>query len=293
MFEIKYDKDGYPIPGRPPVEEVVSQPEVPVEAQSESNHEISEPEFENAQESETEGSSEFEPAVDEPQNTYLEEPVQETNKERNLRILRELKEEAERQRIKSDRERDEAVRRARELEEYYKINPQQNQDDSDDIGIDDDELAEIKHVKKVSKQVNDLKKQLEYYKKQAEQQSFEQRIKSEFPDFEKVVTPDNIALLKHLKPRQAALLNSSSDAYATAANAYEMIKEYGIYQSEDVMNKKLVAKNMAKPKPSASIGAQKGDSPLRHANAFATRDEFSPELAKRLAKEMRDAARNY
>lgn len=279
MFDMKYDADGKVISTTFKEQPESVAPESLVEQHSEDIHEISEPELEIA--------SEQEPSPEEtPQNTYFEEPVQETNKERNMRALRESREQSERERLRVEKERDEALRRARELEDRYNVKHKQTHDDSDDIGIGEDDLVEGKHVKMVAKQVNDLKKQLEYYKQQAQQQTLESRIRSEFPDFEKVVTPDNIAILKHLKPRQAALLDSSNDMYATAATAYEMIKEYGIYQSEDVMNKKLVHKNTMKPKPTASISPSKSESPLTRANAFASKDSFSPELAKQLQAEM-------
>lgn len=213
-----------------------------------------------------------------------DEPLIEAPKERNMRILREAKEFSDRERQRMEKERDDAIRRSEDLERRYK-KPEQVPVDNDDFQIGEDDLAEGKHLKKVYNEVQALKKQVEYYKNNSQSQNLEARIRSDFPDFASVVTPDNITILKSLKPRQSALLDQSTDMYETAATAYEMIKEY-VMPPEDkyVQQKQVAQRNAAKPKPVASLSPQQGDSPLSKANAFA--NGFTPELAKQLREEM-------
>ncbi len=218
---------------------------------------------------------------------------EESSRERNLRIMREAKEEAEREQRRAIKERDAALRKMRELEEQRYGVPQQDDSRTDDIQIGEDDLVEGKHVKQVYKELKAVKKQLEDQKNSYHTQTIESRIRSEYPDFSKVVTPENLEILRRLKPRQAALIDKSPDLYDAAASAYEMMKEYGIYESDEIQLEKIRSKaaaqqNTAKPKPSVAVSPQRGDSPLSKVNAFNM--ELTPQLKEQLYKEMMEAA---
>jgi hypothetical protein len=294
-FDIKYDRDGNPIKDKIIAQNLEVAAEVPEQIRS--GFAKSAPDRDELPHIQQESSSSedypIERAISNVESDSAVEVEEvatatETPKERNMRILREAKESADRERQRAMQERDEAIKRAEDLERRYKKSSQvQVDDESDDFNIGEDDLAEGKHLKKVYKEVKDLKKQVEYYKQNAQTQTIESRIRSEFPDFANVVTPDNITLLKHIKPRQAALLDQSTDLYETAATAYEMIKEYVIPPEDKYVQQKQVAqRNAAKPKPVASLSPQSGDSPLSKANAFA--NGFTPELAAQLRKEMEE-----
>jgi hypothetical protein len=198
MFDVKYDKDGNVISSAP---EVSPEPEKiePEEIKSEPVIESQDPEV-----------------VEEP--TPEEAPEVETPRERNTRALRELKEKAEKERIRAEKERDEALRKMQELESRYSKKSESVNEDYD-IEIKEDELVEGRHVRKLMKEIRDLKKDLGDSRTQYKTQSLQDRINRDFPDFQRVVTPENIELLRHLKPHQAQLLDQSQDLYATAASA--------------------------------------------------------------------------
>ena len=71
-----------------------------------------------------------------------------------------------------------------------------------------------------------------------------------------------------------------------------MVKKLGI--SEQVMvdnqGKATAQRNAAKPRPTASISPQQGETPLSRANAFA--NGLTEEMKKQLYKEMLEAASN-
>jgi len=281
MFEVKYDTQGNVISSAPSFQEapVISekpQPETTTEESVQIGNSITDLEQNDA--------------IHEPeQSSEPVQEVQETNRERNTRALRELKEKAE-------KERDEAIRRARDLEERYS-KPQQKVDNDDvDFNIGEDDLVEGKHVKPLLKEIKNLKKEIEASRNHYKVQSLQDRLRYEYPDFDKVVNAENIELLKHLKPRQAQLLDSSTDMYATAASAYEMIKEYGIYQDpvkqSSSRDRELVQKNIAKPRPVNSLSPQRGDSPLSKANEFSNGWSRDSDVAKAYHKEMIEAMRN-
>ena len=180
------------------------------------------------------------------------------------------------------KERDEALARLREYE--ARIKQPATPEESDELTMQPDELAEGKHISKVQKQLNKLKEEVRVATTEA-------KLKAQYPDFDSVVSKENILALRDMYPEIAQALNSSPDLYATAASAYTLIKKLGLnanaaqYDAE----KKIVQANAAKPKPLASVSPQQGDSPLSRANAFA--NGLTDELKTQLLREMEQARR--
>lgn len=205
-------------------------------------------------------------------------PAKTTSKEENLARLRQQKEKAE-------RERDELVAHFKKLQEQQQ--PTNKQDDEPELGPDD--LVEWKYVQKKLKGIED--KIAQQYAQQ-EQYSAEARLKSQYPDFDKVVTQENIEMLRDQFPELAATISrSSSDTYSKAASAYTMIKRLGIAPDETLEQSRTTATNNAhKPRPLSSMSPQQGNSPLTKANAFA--NGLTDELKSSLWKEMKEARKN-
>jgi hypothetical protein len=210
-----------------------------------------------------------------PQQDYIEHA-----KERNMRALREKAERIE-------RERDEAMRRLQELESKQTVQPQFEEDLS--LNLRDDDLAEGKHLSKVERQIKRLEGQLKTYQTQAQQFSIEARLKTEYPDFDRIVSTENVKELSAQYPELTATLNATPDLYAKAVSAYTMIKKLGITPPQDIITQERiqVAKNAAKPRPVASISPQHGSGALEHANAFA--NGLTEDLKKQLWKEMQES----
>ena len=206
----------------------------------------------------------------------------ESDKEKNLRFLREKAE-------KLERERDEALKYIQSLQKPTQ--PQQQEQDQDEITINDNDLVEGKHLSKITKKYKKLEEQLKQYQQQSSETVIETKLKTQFPDFDKVVSKDNVELLRATYPELAQTLNTSTDLYNKAVSAYTMIKKLGIHKEDTFQSDKALAqKNAAKPKPLASIAPQQGDSPLSRANAFA--NGLTDDLKAQLRKEMEDARRN-
>ena len=271
-FEMKYDRDGLPVPGPAPVvEEVADQMvEQPVL------------EVEQAQKEQVEPND----VVEEPPVT----PVAKPSAKESWKTIRDRMAAAE--------------KRAQDLEQALKQAQSKPDDQSPDedlsINIEEDALAEGKHLKKVDKRFNKMQKELEQYKQelkqaqqQTQQQTIRQNLKTQFPDFEQVCNDENIARLQVQEPELYKMLDSSSDLYATGVSAYKMIKQMGIASPQDFYSaeRALAHKNSLKPKPLASISPQQGDSPLSKANAFA--NGLTDDVKKSLWKEMEDIRKNF
>lgn len=219
------------------------------------------------------------------QETQISEPKVEEIIPDHKKSFNQLREKAE----KLERERDEALKYIQTLQKPAQ--PQQQEQDQDEITINDNDLVEGKHLSKITKKYKKLEEQLKQYQQQTSETVIETKLKTQFPDFDKVVSKDNVELLRATYPELAQTLNTSTDLYNKAVSAYTMIKKLGIHKEDTFQSDKALAqKNAAKPKPLASIAPQQGDSPLSRANAFA--NGLTDDLKAQLRKEMEDARRN-
>lgn len=272
-FDVKYDKDGNVISPKPTIEEPVVD-NLSAAQKTENSESVSQ-----ILQEETETSPVQENNV--AQETQ-QVPQVESAQAKNFRQLREKAERAE-------RERDELVRLLKEQQQ----NKQTQSQDDDEIRLAPDDLAEGKHLSKIEKKYKRLEEQFKQYQAQTAEAVVEAKIKAQYPDFDKVVSRDNIEALRGSYPELAQTLNASSDLYSKAVSAYTLIKKLGIAQ-EDLYQagRERAIKNAIKPKPSAAVSPQTGNSPLSKANAFAG-GEFTKELQEQMFKEMNEARKNY
>lgn len=211
----------------------------------------------------------------------------ENAKEMNYRAMRESKEKAE-------RERDEAMKYAMSFHSQNRkqepeAQPEQEEDYLQGLGIDNDGLAEGKHLRQVLKEIRQLKKELNSYKSQSALDTVEVRLKSQYADFDNVLTKENIDSLTAMNPDLAEMINNTPDIYKRGKLAYDMVKQLGIYKDKSFDKDKVIArKNSSKPRPLASVSPQQGDTPLSKANAFAS-GALSKEVKNQHYKEMLEA----
>lgn len=193
------------------------------------------------------------------------EAQQSTPQSENFRNLRQAKDRAEQRALAAEQ-------RARELEAKYKQpEPEYAPDD----------LVQRDYVDR----------KLEYQRREIQQLSTEYKLKTNYPDFDKVVNTDTIELLKEKNPTMALALSQVPDEYAKAAAAYEAIRNLGLYNDDVYAKDRELAQQRANlPRPLASISPQKNDSPLAQANAFA--QGLTDEVKKELWREMNQHRNN-
>ena len=231
---------------------------------------------------------EFEQIIPEIQ-PELEQKPQPSEEQKHFKAVREKAE-------RMERERDEALRKAQAYEQMMaqKQNPQPEEDEG--FKINDDDLVEGKHLSAQNKKIRRMQEENKRYQEQLrlqQEQLVETQIRLQYPDFDKVVNPDNLRTLQEKSPALALALRNIGDLKSQASSAYELIKQFGIDSAPSyATEKELVAKNAAKPKSSASISTQRNDSPVYQANAFAN-GSIDDQTKARLWKEMQECARNH
>ncbi|MFW6121423.1 MAG: hypothetical protein ACOC80_11070, partial [Petrotogales bacterium] len=193
----------------------------------------------------------------------------------NWRNLREAK----------DRAEQEAAELRRLLQERSQTKPQQEssqQESVEEPQFGDDDLIEGKHLKSYSKKY-------EKHIQNLEQRLIEQQIKSQYPDFDKVVNKETLEMLRDSDPDLADSIAANPNLMSKANAAYKAIKRAGFIESNTHQKgKEKVQENINKPRPVSSISPQQGKSPLSRANAFA--EGLTPELKEQLWKEIKECS---
>ena len=207
---------------------------------------------------------------------------QQKNEQINFKALRQAKKQAE-------KERDELALRVKELSRVREDDPY---DTSVDNTSDDDDIDASSSN---SRDIKELKRQWTAQQNQLKAKSIEEKLKSEFPDLEEVVTSDNIEVLKARDPNFAKIINRApsdpDELYHRAVAAHTLIKKYGIYVKDNhVKDRARVEKNMAKPRPASSASAASTSSEgLSDFSSFAGMNEDDRRQAIfKLARERAD-----
>lgn len=204
------------------------------------------------------------------------------SKEYNLRIMRERMESIE-----------------KENQEYKRILQQQQQpvEEDEDLNIDDDSFIEAKqykkHIKNIQKDLKETKKLLEENSKKNAMANAQVLLKSQFNDFDTVVSEENLKKLSDTQPVLYRTLLASSDIYDRGYSAYAMIKNSNILKSNSQYSDqdKRLEENKAKPRAIGNASPQAGDTPLSKVGDYDRRI-LTEERKDQLRKQVEEAKRN-
>lgn len=218
------------------------------------------------------------------QEKVQEHSQRESEKEINLRILRERAEAAE--------------RRAWELEQsmnQQRPAPKNDDDDDDEWDLNDDSFVEgkdlKKYVKKLKKTVKDTHKSLEEFRQKSALEQAEIRLKSHFPDFENVVTEANIRKLQQADPVEYRSIMNSNDIYDRGYLAYKRLREIaGSQQGYADVDQKIDA-NKGKPRAASNASPQASETPLARVGDYDRR-VLTEERKAQLRRQVEEAKRN-
>lgn len=220
--------------------------------------------------------------------------TQESQKDANVRILRE--------RAETERKaREAAEQRVRDLEEFYKsqLSSTQKQKielvEEDDDDVQADSYIEGRHLKKTTKQLKDqIKKtqdEFSKYKQEADRNLAEQRIKIEYPDFYDVVNEESLKNLQDKNPIEFEMIMNNQDHYKRLKLARNIIERYGLNDTTSHIDKKI-EENRLKPRTAAGTSAQSSDSPLAQVSNYERRtlSKDRVEALRRMADQIKGTA---
>lgn len=253
------------------------------------------------QETEIQPQPEQAPEIAEAAPVQYEQPVQKprkdwailsAEKDASIRAIRELKERAE-------WERDQAMKILKENREFMQSyqKPQQQYQDEPEEQLAETDVVQAKHVKRilnpVLQELKAVKEELNNYRSQTRVSTDELRLKASYPDFDRVVTMDNVKQFAAAYPELAKSIDAGTDVYAKGSSVYTLIKQFGIGQDQQLQQQQqdIIQKNLAKPRPISSVSPQTGASPLTRANPFS--NGMTKELEDALRAEMYMASSKY
>lgn len=229
---------------------------------------------------------------EQPQETeQIQQPVKETRNAQNFRALK-----AETERIA--RERDEAKALIAQYEAEKKsrqlnvpVAPALDYED-EDLSLANDDYAQGAHVKKLAKQMKAMKQELEASKQEAQLHAVRASLIAEHPDYQKVVSTQNLRALELTYPHLARAINMN-DPYNAGKACYDLIKQFGIdaeETSKTEVTKALIKENLSKPKPGVSVQGTKNanTSPMGRASEFYE-GPLTDEMKKIFYQELKDA----
>lgn len=155
--------------------------------------------------------------------------------------------------------------------------------EEEDVQVADDDYVTAKDVKKLAKKM--AREMVMQEKQKLEAETAEERLRSKFADFEDIVSEENVKKLIKQEPELAKVLRATADPYAKGVAAYRYIQLME-RANPAAVDKQVVRQNLSKPKSTSSIR----DSGLDFADEFGS-GRLSEEMKRKLAEEMRDAAR--
>ena len=186
------------------------------------------------------------------------------------------------------RERESLRQRNLELEqELNRIKTNATAEEDIISQLADDDIITVKQHKQMSARI--AQQVAEEVVRQREAATLEERIKLKFPDFDNVVSKENIEIFKQNEPELAASLQAlSHDPYKQATAAYKLLKKQGMGLSAEVAkNKNRAEENSKKPVSVQSVTKQA--SIVGNASMFE--NGLTPELRKKLWQEMQESAK--
>jgi hypothetical protein len=213
---------------------------------------------------------------DSPQESTEQTPARVSDEERNWKEARRI--------------REETLRENRELRaelDRLKISQQPAPQTDELANLRDDDIVTVLQAKKLSER--HAKSVAEKVIREREAATLGDRISAIYPDFDEVVSPENVETLRTSEPElYAGLQRLADDPLSQAKGAYKLLKRLGKGESDDMArNKAKIAENSKKPVSVQSV--TKASSAIGDVHKFD--GGLTPDLKKQLYREMTAAAK--
>lgn len=179
---------------------------------------------------------------------------QQSDKEYNMRQLREQRDQAERRAIEAERQ----------------LQQRQQPTEEDDLGVDDDALLEGKQLKKYHNRNKGNQQKTQAQIDQINNALSELRLRTKHPDIDTVVTDENLEKLKRVKPHIYRSIMANPDFVDRGQVAHDAITTW-IKPEKHAEQDRRLEENKAKPRSSASVGPQPSDTPLTRVGDYDRR----------------------
>jgi len=227
------------------------------------------------------------PAEQQPEQAPIEQPETPNQDQVNFRQLREQQELERERAIRAEYERD-------QLMQYIQAQQQQKQQPQqapNPLGLSDDDYVEGKHLGKVNKSVEELKREVQQWKAHNEEVTAELKLTSEFNDFNNVVTSKNVEKLLKEYPELSSTVRGNDPLYNRGKATYRLIKKFLGDNTKQTI-KQSMPQSMPQKQVPRSAATLKGTSSVSNIGLDAN-GHMTPERRAYLRRQMDDAINNY
>lgn len=181
----------------------------------------------------------------------VEEPPKETFIQRNVRLIARSKEKLERANLKLEQEKNEALYKLKTYEEKQKSYLDEDEDEDENSAVvETRKLRKQLELSEKNRQADREERRRE--KVQDELFKIQDKVLAKYPDYAKVATSMNVAILIEQDEGTTKTIRAEQDTYKKAIMTYDAICKHNIYQhpQTDVeADRETMAKNLAKPMP--------------------------------------------
>ena len=152
-----------------------------------------------------------------------------------------------------------------------------------ELGLSKDDLSTGEHVGKIYKEIKELKKALQLQKSE----ETEERLRIKYPDFDAVLSTENVEYLLKNEPTLVKSIQNSPDPYIQAEAAYRLAKKFCPGEEVEAKeNARKIEENQKKPMSSSAV---KKSGALDQAHMYATDKVLSKEGRDFYYKQMQEA----
>ena len=201
--------------------------------------------------------------------------VQPTAQENNLIAMRKRLEAEESARIAAERRASELEQRIQNSNQIPVSSSFVETAEEEEIGIDNDDYIQAKHIKTSNKKFNTKLSATERKTAELEQKVayLEAKLDTDaLKDFDQVVSDDNVRTLARLYPPDYRTAMLNPNLKEKSRTIYNMIKNYGIAVPREVRDAdNKIAANKQKPQLASAGSPQVGQTPLSRLNDYERR----------------------
>lgn len=197
-----------------------------------------------------------------PETKPVEQPLEQaptqaqSDREYNMRQLRE--------------QRDQAERRALEAERLLQQRQQPQPSEEDDLGVDDDALLEGKQLKKYHNRNKGNQQKTQAQIDQINNALSELRLRTKHPDIDTIVTNENLEKLSRVKPALYRSIMANPDFVDRGEVAHDAITTW-VKPERHAEQDRRIEDNKSKPRSPATVGPQPSDTPLTRVGDYDRR----------------------
>jgi len=225
-----------------------------------------------------------------------QEPVQaNSDLDENIKLLRESKKREQERAERAEFERDQMMKYVQSLNNPQAVQQPQQQPKTNSLNLSKDDFVEPEHVNHIQDSVEGLRQEVNEWKMRNEETTADLKLRSEFDDFNNIVTSKNVEDLLGQYPEMSEIVRGQAPLYTRGKATYRLIKKFMSEQANKAVNQnteKTIQNNFNKPRPAVSVTpAKSADSQLNYANLFS--NGYTEDVSKFLRKQMDDAIERY